>query len=112
MVMIYNASGADLNYLGIEDSSGHLGQWPVDSVIANGQWSVFLHVHTSGSVCGSVAVAKFTSGYGGNVNLSWETPYKGSNSAGQFTDIPQKIAVVSSVGQDSTSKVQFTIKAA
>jgi hypothetical protein len=79
MIMLYNASGAPLVFRSTYDDSGHIGQYPYDTTIGNGQWSCVLHVHASGSEGGSVGAYGYTvddpeqNGY--VALLVWNSPY-------------------------------------
>lgn len=86
LVMIYNATGSTLKYDSIEDSSGHLFKYQPDSVVYNGEWSVFLHTKTAGAARGSVATAKYWLRGGvpaksHQLSVSWSTPWSGTNTA-------------------------------
>jgi hypothetical protein len=50
LVCIYNATGVNLihfNKKSIHDWNGHIWKYAPDEIIKNGQWSVFLHAHSS-----------------------------------------------------------------
>lgn len=87
LVMIYNATGTALNLRSSDDDSGHIGKYPYDAVIQNGQWSVFLHVHTSGSAAGSIGAVGYTiqDDTGKVAVIAWNNPYNSSASA--FADV-------------------------
>lgn len=80
LVMIYNATGVDLNLKPQKDITynwnGHLFKYTPDKTIMNGQWSVFLHVHTSGMAYGSKAAIVYELG-NNNISalLGWDTPW-------------------------------------
>lgn len=87
LIMIYNASGRTMRLHPEEgdaerDIHGHQGEWPKDSIIGNGQWSVFLHVHSSGAARGSAGFCHYkfdnTDSY---FKVSWDTPFSGKNKA-------------------------------
>lgn len=79
MIMLYNASGAPLVYRSNYDDSGHIGQYPFDTTIGNGQWSGVLHVHSSDTAAGSVGAIGYTvddpENHGYVALLVWNTPY-------------------------------------
>lgn len=80
LIVIYNSTGdpllLDQNY----DKSGHIGKYPYDTRIENGQWSSILHVHTSSTMRGSVAAIRYRIGNSENFfSLGWSTPYTGNN---------------------------------
>ena len=84
LVMIYNATGAPLGFRSNADSSGHIGKYPFDSTIENGQWSVFLHVHTSGTAGGSIGALGYDIQDGGMqpvAVIGWNNPLNGSSTA-------------------------------
>ena len=84
LVMLYNATGAPLALRSSNDSSGHIGKYPYDTTIENGQWSVFLHVHTSGSAAGSIAAVGYNVEDGNTLPVAlaaWNSPYSGSPTA-------------------------------
>lgn len=89
LVMIYNATGANLKLKPQKDIthnwSGHIWKYPADDTIMNGQWCVFLHVHTSGAARGSVAAIIHTlEGQNKDSLMSWSTPW---NQAGSHNKI-------------------------
>jgi hypothetical protein len=56
-------------------------KYSADDEILNGQWSVFLHVHTSGSARGSVAAVIYrVEGQDCDMFLGWDSPFSGSPS--------------------------------
>ncbi len=84
LVMLYNATGAELALRSSDDSSGHIGKYPYDLTIQNGQWSVFLHVHTSGTAGGSVGAVGYNVEDGNTkpvAVVAWDNPYSGSPKA-------------------------------
>lgn len=79
LVMIYNASGEDLTLKTKYDWQGQMGKYPVDPIIANGQYSVFLHVHYGyffGTSCGLVFKGESEDDF----LMLWYIPYVGANS--------------------------------
>ena len=81
LVCIYNASGRNLSLSGQrEDWHGHMFRYPPDTNIANGQWSVFLHVKTSGAATGSEACIIYNiSDEGDDVFMGWSVPWNQSS---------------------------------
>lgn len=83
LCMVYNATGDPLKFVGNHDWSGHIGESPFPTEIANGQWGAYLHVKTSGAARGSVAAAvyrgKNNAGSDCDWMLAWSTPWSGSN---------------------------------
>jgi hypothetical protein len=83
LVRIYNASGEAVSWVATNDWHGHIGQYPVDDTIENGQWSIFLYVHTGGvavGACGAVVYRASQANHYQDIFLGWESPYSGSNS--------------------------------
>jgi hypothetical protein len=93
LVMVYNASGAPMTFRSNNDSSGHIGKYPYDGTIQNGQWSVFLHTKTAGTATGSIAAVGYDIQDGGAnpsgtppvAVLVWNNPYSGTETA--FGDV-------------------------
>jgi hypothetical protein len=89
MVMIYNATGLPLNLRSSSDSSGHIWKYAYDPIIQNGEWSVFIHVHTSGTATGSIAAVGYDLAPKNSQGLvalfAWNNPYSGDPSA--FGDV-------------------------
>ena len=81
LVRIYNASGRTL-YLTNPgyDWHGHMFRYPPDSSIENGQWSVFLHVKTSGAATGSESCVIYNiQDEGDDVFMGWSVPWNQSS---------------------------------
>jgi|WetSurMetagenome_2_1015567.scaffolds.fasta_scaffold27431_4 hypothetical protein len=81
LVMIHNTLGEDLNLKSQKDTthnwSGHMGKYPADKIIPDNKWSVFLHVHTSGTAKGSVAAILYSMATSSNIVffICWATPW-------------------------------------
>lgn len=87
LVMIYNATGSRLILpagFGTINWHGHLGKYTLDHEIQNGQWSVFLHTHSSGTAAGSSGGVEYTlpkmdTGVSDIcVIMCWDTPWNRS----------------------------------
>lgn len=80
LVRIYNACGESISLIDQHDWHGHIWKYPYDQLIQNGQWSVFLHVHSGGAMVGACgAVVYRASKANQDIFLGWESPYSGSN---------------------------------
>lgn len=95
LVRIYNASGETLSLNKSYDWHGHIWKYPMDQTIQNGQWSVFLHVHTSGGFAGASGAAIYRASQAKrDIFLGWESPYIGLNSvyvkSQEFDNWPDK----------------------
>jgi hypothetical protein len=112
LVMIYNASGYQLQRMDEVDTHGHVGDWPLDTYIENGQWSVFLHVHSSGAAVGSEGYCDYSLvGTADTVRFSWASPYTGSNTAeATMNPANPNYDASESMAQGSSGKVTFIIK--
>lgn len=77
LIRIYNASGRSLRFQQQGPNwSGHMWKYPFDETIMNGQWSVVLHVHTSGAARGSVSCFVYNvESEGDDVFNGWSTPW-------------------------------------
>lgn len=83
-VMIYNATGTTLSFRSTSDSSGEIWKYPYDTLIQNGQWSVFLHKSATGAATGSIALLAYNIEDHNNTPvavLGWNVPETGDNSA-------------------------------
>jgi len=81
LVRIYNACGESLSLTNTHDWHGHIGDYPFDGIIQNGEWSVFLHVHSTGAAAGSCGATVYRASKANQDNfLGWESPFSGSNS--------------------------------
>lgn len=80
LVMIFNASGETLRYQANRNWSGETEKYPFDTTIANGEYSVFLHVK-AGIFTGSVGCVVFRGDSGSDFLFAWDNPYIGSNSS-------------------------------
>jgi hypothetical protein len=83
--LIYNATGATLDYITYKDWHGHIFETPYPSQIQNGQWGAFLHVHPKAAAKGSAgAVVYRTKRPSGSDSCDWlfcwSIPYIGDNS--------------------------------
>jgi hypothetical protein len=83
--LIYNATGATLDYITYNDWHGHIFETPYPSQIQNGQWGAFLHVHPKAAAKGSAgAVVYRTKRPSGSDSCDWlfcwSIPYIGDNS--------------------------------
>lgn len=87
LVMIFNASGETLRYQTNKDWSGETEKYPFDLTIANGEYSVFLHVK-SGIFTGSVGCVVFRGDSGSDFLFAWDNPYIGDNSS--YVDVKSK----------------------
>lgn len=76
LIRIYNASGHTLTFQEQGPNwSGHVWKYPFDNVILNGQWSVVLHVKTTGIPRGSVSCFVYTiEDEGADVFCGWSVP--------------------------------------
>jgi hypothetical protein len=81
LIRIYNASGEPLVLCSSPDWHGHIGKYPIDGIIQNGQWCVFLHVKTSGTATGSSGAVVYNASQAKqDVFFSWGMPFSGDNS--------------------------------
>ena len=81
LIRIYNACGEALSLVRTHDWHGHIWKHPVDRIIQNGQWSVFLHVHREWTPTGaSGAVVYRAAQTNQDIFLGWQSPYIGDNS--------------------------------
>jgi len=91
LCLVYNATGEKITLHADHDWYGHIGPAsPYPSVILNGQWGAFLHVHPTAEAVGSTAAvvygAKNKNGSPRDILLAWDVPWGlGSNKA--FADI-------------------------
>jgi hypothetical protein len=76
LLLIYNATGGNLTFVDHQDWSGHLGQFPFDPVIQNGQWCYVLHTHVGGTWAGSVGCCVYR-GDAADFFMGWSDPYGG-----------------------------------
>ena len=81
LVRIYNASGRTLHLTNPGyDWHSHIFHYPSDSSIENGQWSVFLHVKTSGAATGSESCVIYNiQDEGDDVFMGWSVPWNQSS---------------------------------
>ncbi|KAJ7586355.1 hypothetical protein C8J56DRAFT_1051730 [Mycena floridula] len=85
LIRIYNATGVPIRVKHSPDWSGHIGDEPIERIVANGQWTGFLHVHTSGSARGSwgaVVYETFKTGSETQASeffVGWCNPHSGNN---------------------------------
>ena len=77
LIRIYNASGRTLKFQQQGPNwSGHMWKYPFDEGIRNGEWSVILHVKTSGAMRGSVSCFVYTvEDEGLDVFCGWSNPW-------------------------------------
>ncbi|AGZ32298.1 hypothetical protein [Burkholderia pseudomallei] len=81
LVRIYNASGEAVSLAETNDWHGHIWKYPVDTIIENGQWSVFLYVHASSAAVGVCSAVVYRAAQAEqDIFLGWESPYIGNNS--------------------------------
>ncbi|KAI5001296.1 hypothetical protein ZWY2020_025946 [Hordeum vulgare] len=91
--LLYNATGATLNFAKYNDWHGHIYDTPYPSDIQNGQWGAFLHVHPSGAAAGSAGAVVYRSKIPSSSSscdwlFSWTVPYIGGN--GVYTEIREE----------------------
>ena len=140
LIRIYNASGEALSLFKTYDWHGHVWKHPVDRIIQNGQWSVFLHVHGEWSPTGASGAVVYRAAQANqDIFLGWQSPYIGTNSVyvesretnhwpkaaswdymyekkldakdrSHFPDDWGNIAVSGEVGQSSSPVVDFLIR--
>lgn len=79
LVMIFNASGETLAFKKKWNYAGDTDKYAMDSLIRNGQYSIFLHVsqHFFGS---SEAAVVYVGESGESFLMAWDNPYRGLNS--------------------------------
>ncbi|KAI5001298.1 hypothetical protein ZWY2020_025948 [Hordeum vulgare] len=82
--LLYNATGATLNFAKYNDWHGHIYDTPYPSDIQNGQWGAFLHVHPSGAAAGSAGAVVYRSKIPSSSSscdwlFSWTVPHIGGN---------------------------------
>ncbi|KAK3118165.1 hypothetical protein QOZ80_9BG0695220 [Eleusine coracana subsp. coracana] len=82
--LIYNATGTTLNFVTYNDWHGHIYETPYPSVIQNGQWGAYLHVHPSAAMVGSAGAAVYRSKVPSSNDscdwlFSWSIPYVGGS---------------------------------
>lgn len=87
LVRIYNGSGRTLIFSKQHDWHGHLYKYPIDTIILNGQWSVFLHVSPRWPAPhGDMSCVIYSIQHEkADVFMGWDDPLAGSNSV--YTDI-------------------------
>ncbi|KAF3447946.1 hypothetical protein FNV43_RR08653 [Rhamnella rubrinervis] len=89
LCMIFNATGDNLTYVGYYDCHGHIYESPYPSLIQNGQWGGFLHVHPTAWTAGSESAVMYrgnnSAGDDRDWMLSWGIPFIGDNHA--YTEI-------------------------
>ena len=80
LVRIYNASGDTLTFEKQGPNwHGHMFKYPPDNQILNGQWSVFLYVHTSGAATGAQSCVIYTiDNVGEDIFMGWMVPWNQS----------------------------------
>jgi hypothetical protein len=82
LCLIYNQTGATLQYVADTAWFGQIGPTPYPTEIGNGQWASFLHVKQTGPASGSMAglVYRGKDGNGRNRDfmLGWSTPWGAS----------------------------------
>ncbi|KAM7271962.1 hypothetical protein ACFE04_031176 [Oxalis oulophora] len=71
LCLIYNATGDPIHQVGSNDWHGHIASSPYPSVIANGQWGAFLHVHPTGAAAGSQAAVVYRGMNSNGTNYDW-----------------------------------------
>jgi hypothetical protein len=117
LVMIYNASGRDVIINSLDNKYGRIGDWPYDPVIANGQWSVFLHVKKTSAASGSQAtLGCAVDAVPGTLSISWDTPWAAgsTNTASVSADHDALKAAVDwqcNITQGSSGKALYVLKA-
>lgn len=138
LVMIFNASGETLTFQENYDWEGRTNEYPEDNIIANGQYSVFIHVKTRpfGGSEGSVVYrgttqADFLMAWC-NPWASWNNVYASVQASNYWPDqqtwdaVYEKFilavdrntdeftngtySIYSSIGSDTTSIASFTIQ--
>ncbi|KAK3119517.1 hypothetical protein QOZ80_9AG0671690 [Eleusine coracana subsp. coracana] len=82
--LIYNATGTTLNFVTYNDWHGHIYETPYPSVIQNGQWGAYLHVHPSAAMVGSAGAVVYRSKVPSSNDscdwlFSWSIPYIGDD---------------------------------
>ena len=90
--LIYNATGATLDFITYKDWQGHIFETPHPSQIQNGQWGAFLHVHPKAAARGSAGAAVYrTKRPSGSDSCDWlfcwSIPYIGDNSVSAYRKI-------------------------
>lgn len=78
VVMIYNACGEPIYLAGNHYWYGHIGEFPVDYRIGNGQYSVFLHIKY-GILYTSEGALIYMNSMGTNFIVAWDNPFLGEN---------------------------------
>lgn len=68
-----------LQFTTSRDKHGHIGAIPYDQTILNGQWSAFLHVHTSGAAVGSEATLCILYDSTVRYALCWMVPWNAAD---------------------------------
>jgi len=82
LISIYNASGKTLTFANQNNVHGHNSKYPPTHTILNGQWSVVLHVHSSGAAVGSQgALTYLIEDTDIEASFIFDSSYSGSNSA-------------------------------
>ncbi len=130
LVIIQNETPARLVFYESKDESGHIWKYPFPTTINPGANGGFLHVHTSGSACGSIGsvwyevldyIPKTKSWKAPNTDklleLNFSTPYSGSNSTSTRCyvcatgDDSEHFRAVSTCGQSSSPIYEYTLTA-
>lgn len=99
LIMIYNATGSTLKFDSLESAHGKIFKYQPDPTIYNGEWSVFLHVKSSGAARGSGGAVKYWLRGGvpkksHMLTVNWDIPWSGTNTAGAtFSHLPPHLDV-------------------
>ncbi|CUA77812.1 LOC100283929 [Rhizoctonia solani] len=80
LVLVYNATGDRISVHDSYSWHGHFYSEAPDETVENGQWSSFLHVHTSGAAVGSKAATIYRSAADTDMFVGWESPWSGTPS--------------------------------
>lgn len=109
-VMIYNATGYDMQFSSNSDVHGDVyGEWPIDPIVANGQWCVFLHVHPSGQAVGSEGSVTFTVNFL-QVTMNWMTSWSAATGGKNVYSVSPGDRGTATGGNGTTQKVTYLIQ--
>lgn len=94
--LIYNATGATLNFVTNKDWQGYVYEAPYPSQIQNGQWGAFLHVKKSVVAKGSIGAVVYRTKIPSSSSscdwlFCWRIPFTGENSVNTILRLSQNI---------------------
>jgi hypothetical protein len=91
LCLVYNATGDPVSLVGSNDWHGHIGAAPYPSIIENGQWGAYLHVHPTGAATGSEGAVVYrgmsSNGKKYDWMFSWATPWSSLYNNHAYTEV-------------------------